>query len=81
VIIWARHWLAAPVVQPYGMLRMVRDVLHISGFLVFDAGGQIIELVLNQAAPLAPTLVTALRNLLAPTHIALNSSESNPRKR
>ncbi len=38
VIIWARHWLAVAPLQHYGILRMVRDVLHISGFLVFDAG-------------------------------------------
>ena len=76
VIIWARGWLAVPTLHRYGMLRMVRDVLHISGFLVFDAGGQIIELVLNQAAPLAPTLVTSLRGLLAPTHIALNLGQT-----
>lgn len=76
VILWARHWLAAVPLQQYGILRMVRDVLHISGFLVFDAGGQIIQLVLNQAAPLAPALVNPLRGLLAPTHIAVNLGQT-----
>ena len=56
VILWARRWLAAVPLHHYGILRLVRDVLHISGFLVFDAGGQIIQLVLNKAAPLAPAL-------------------------
>ena len=76
VILWARRWLAAVPLQQYGILRMVRDVLHISGFLVFDAGGQIIQLVLNQAAPLAPVLVQPLRGLLAPTHIAVNLGQT-----
>jgi hypothetical protein len=76
VIIWARGWLAVPTLLHYGMLRMVRDVLHISGFLVFDTTGQIIQLVLNQAAPLAPALVHSLRSLLAPTHVAVNLGQT-----
>jgi hypothetical protein len=28
VVVWARHWLAVPQVQQYGLLRMVRDVFH-----------------------------------------------------
>jgi len=76
VIIWARGWLAVPTLHRYGMLRMVRDVLHISGFLVFDAAGQIIQLVLNQAAPLAPALVHPLRSLLAPSHVVVNLGQT-----
>jgi len=76
VIIWARGWLAVPTLLHYGTLRMVRDVLHISGFLVFDTTGQIIQLVLNQAAPLAPALVHSLRSLLAPTHVAVNLGQT-----
>ncbi len=51
VIVWARGWLASPALQQYGMLRMVRDVFHISGFLLTDASGQVVQVVLNQAAP------------------------------
>jgi hypothetical protein len=76
VSIWARDWLAVPTLHRYGMLRMVRDVLHISGFLVFDAAGQISQLVLNQAAPLAPALVHSLRSLLAPTHVVVNLGQT-----
>ncbi len=38
VILWTRHWLAesASSLQCYGMLRMVRDVFHISGFFLLD---------------------------------------------
>ncbi len=44
VIVWARHWLASPTLQHYGILRMVRDVFHISGFLLTDACGQVLRL-------------------------------------
>jgi hypothetical protein len=67
-IIWARGWLAAPQLRSYGMLRMVRDVFHISGFLAVDALGQIVQVRLNQAAPLAPVVADSLRELLAHTH-------------
>ncbi len=80
VVIWARQWLtqaAAPSkLRHYGILRMVRDVFHVSGFLVLDASCHIVQIVLNQAAPLAPILVDSLRVLLAPTHVAVNSGET-----
>src|SRR5260221_7091743 len=76
VIVWARHWLASPTLQHYGMLRMVRDVFHISGFLLTDALGQVVQIVLNQAAPLAPALVDPLCALLARTHVAVNLGQT-----
>jgi hypothetical protein len=73
VIIWARHWLLAsqPRLQHYGIVRMVRDVFHISGFLCLDASGHVVHLVLNQDALLARSLLDSFRELLAPLHIAL----------
>jgi hypothetical protein len=76
VIIWARRWLASPTVRQYGMLRMVRDVFPISGFLLTDALGQVVQIVLNQAAPLAPALVDPLCALLARTHVAVNLGQT-----
>lgn len=80
VVIWARRWLtqaaASTKLQHYGILRMVRDVFHVSGFLVFDALGHLVQSVLNRAAPLAPILVHSLRVLLAPTPVAVNSGET-----
>ena len=58
------------------MLRMVRDVFHISGFLLTDAFGQVVQVVLNQAAPLAPALVDPLCKLLACTHMAVNLGQT-----
>jgi hypothetical protein len=80
VVIWARRWLteAAPAfkLQHYGILRLVRDVFHISGFLVFDALGQLLEIVLNCSAPLASALVNPLRELLTPAHVAICLGET-----
>ena len=76
VVVWAQHWLASPALHHYGTLRMVRDVFHISGFLVTDALGQVVQLVLNQAAPLAPALVDPLCVLLARTQVAVNLGQT-----
>src|SRR5204862_6017019 len=76
VIVWARHWLASPTLHHYGMLRLVRDVFHISGFLLTDACGQVVRIVLNQAAPLASALVDPLRQLLAGAHMAVNLGQT-----
>lgn len=39
VIVWMRNWLAEPAspLHRHGMVRMVRDVFHVSGFLLLDA--------------------------------------------
>src|SRR6266567_6656065 len=76
VIVWAHQWLASPALQHYGMLRMVRDVFPISGFLLTDALGQVVQIVLNQAAPLATVLVDPLGALLACTHVAVNLGQT-----
>jgi hypothetical protein len=72
VIVWARRWLAAPKLKHYGIFRLVRDVFHLSGFLIRDASGDIIQIVLNRAAPLAPCLLDSLVALLAPAHVAIS---------
>jgi hypothetical protein len=76
VIVWTRRWLASPSLQHYGTLRIVRDVFHISGFLLTDAFGQVTQVVLNQAAPLASALVHPLRQLLADAHVAVNLGQT-----
>ena len=77
LIVWARGWLRSeqPKLRRYGIMRMVRDVLQISGRLVVDGMGHLVTIVLNQAAPLAPGLVAALARLLAPAHIAVTLGE------
>jgi hypothetical protein len=78
VVIWAKLWLAGPVsaLQPYGPLRMVRDVFHVSGFLLLDAWGRIRQIGLNQDAPLALVLLSPLRALVAPAHVAINLAKT-----
>jgi hypothetical protein len=76
VLVWARQWLASPTLHHYGTLRMVRDVFHISGFLLLDACGQVTQIVLNQAAPLASALVDPLRKLLLCAHVAVNLGQT-----
>jgi len=77
VIVWARHWLVGqqPKLAHYGMLRMVRDVFHITGRIGLDARGHVVRIVLNQAAPLVGGIVTALQAVLAPAHIAVSLGE------
>ncbi len=56
----------------YGILRMVRDVFHFSGFLCLDPAGQVFEIVLNQDAHPARLIINSLSQLLAPMYIAIN---------
>ena len=78
VLIWARHWLAprCPRLARYGLLRLVRDVAQISGFLTLDAAGRLAQAVFNRAAPLAPSLVAAWGALLADDGIAVSLGET-----
>jgi hypothetical protein len=77
-LIWARHWLTPrwPTLARYGLLRLVRDVGQISGFLVFTSAGQVVAVVLNHAAPLATGLATALGALLAPERVAISLGQT-----
>jgi hypothetical protein len=74
VLVWARRWLAPhePKVRNYGLKRLVRDVLHISGFLIFTPNGRLSGIVLNQRAPLARNLCRGFDLILRPSRIAVN---------
>jgi hypothetical protein len=76
VVVWARRWLTCPQIQRYGILRMVRDVFHISGLLRFDALTQVVEIVLNQDARFTRSLIRPLRELLTPFYIVVSSGET-----
>ena len=73
VIVWARRWLAPhfPKVADLGILRMVRDVFHLSGFVVTDPFGHITQIVLNRLDPLANGLTAGLLALLAPEQVTV----------
>lgn len=65
VIIWAKAWLAAPQLQGYGILRMVRDVFHVNGLLLFDASGRMLQVILNRRSRLAHWLLPSFQHVLA----------------
>jgi hypothetical protein len=73
VLQWAHTWLAATTsaVQHYGPMRLVRDVFHISGFLLLDAWGHIRQIGLNRDAPLTPFLLGPFQTWVAPAHVAI----------
>ncbi len=76
VVVWARRWLAIAAGPHCGILRMVRDVFHISGFLCFDAFHHVVEIVFNQHSHQAHKLIPALRELLTPLHIVVSLGET-----
>ena len=73
VLVWSRRWLTpmAPRLASYGALRLVRDVLGISGLVEFDHNGAVTGLILNKGAPQVNTLVEAFCSLLSPQQIAV----------
>ena len=46
------------------------------GFLLLDAWGRIRQIGLNQDAPLAPVLLSPLRALVAPAHVAIHLAKT-----
>ena len=61
---------------PNILLRMVRDVFHVSGLLRFDASGSVVEIVLNQQACLARSFIRPLQALLAPLRVVVILGET-----
>ena len=72
-IVWARQWLTpyVPRMRGWGIMRMVRDVFHVSGQIVFDHRQQISQILLNPADPLAKGLAPGLFALLGSEFIAV----------
>jgi Transposase DDE domain group 1 len=77
LLIWARRWLAtsspqhAQRLQQYGIKRMIRDLSHISGFLIFDAQGRLQLIALSSACSLSKLMLAPLRQVLAPSSIVV----------
>jgi hypothetical protein len=74
VLVWARRWLtpAVPRLAGYGALRLVRDLLGISGFVEFALDATATRIVLNKGAPRASSLAEAFRSLLRPQQISVD---------
>jgi len=77
-IVWARQWLIpyVPRVRGWGIMRMVRDVFHMSGQIVFDHRQSISQILLNPADPLAKGLAPGLFALLGSEFIAVNLGQT-----
>lgn len=73
-LVWARQWLTpyVPSMRSWGIMRMVRDVLHVSGQIVFDHHQRITQIILNRADPLAKGLAPGLFALLGSEFIVVN---------
>lgn len=66
VLIWTRRWLSAeaPKLASFGVLRLVRDVMGVSGFVEVEGSKAIKRIVLNRAASLARHSAQAFHALL-----------------
>ena len=82
LLIWSRRWLAqsspeqASRLQQYGIKRLIRDLAHIRGLLVFDAQGRLQRIALSGASSLTRLLLVPLRQLLAPFSIVVTLDET-----
>ena len=78
LLIWVRRWLAphCPKVARFGLLRLVRDVCHLTGVILLDERNTICKIILNPADPLAKELQTGFANLLAQEHVAVCLGET-----
>ena len=75
LVVWFKRWLmeAAEVSQlrRYGVPRLVRDVLTISGMVEVGAAQAVMRLTLNKATPLARHCLKALQTLLKREHVSV----------
>ena len=71
---WARGWLAAaePRLKRYGIVRLLRDVLCVGGFVETDGRGAEAGAVLNRGSTLARLLAGGLRELLSEQSVAVS---------
>lgn len=77
-LVWARHWLcpSLPQLRRLGIMRLVRDVGHVSGRLGFDHRQRLVHIILNIANPLAEGLSRGLTALLASEHVTVTLGET-----
>ena len=78
LLVWARGWLAphCPRIARLGLLRLMRDVVHVTGQIVLDSHQSVRQIILNPADPFARELQTGLAALLAYEHVAVRLGET-----
>ena len=74
ILVWAREWLSAsePRLKRYGIVRLLRDVLRVSGFVEADDHGEAKGVVLNRGSTLARLLAGGLRELLGEQSVTVS---------
>jgi hypothetical protein len=77
-LVWVRRWLSpyCPRISSWGMLRLVRDLCHMTGLILFDPAGHIRQIVLNQADPVAKESSIGLASILAQEQVAVILGET-----
>ncbi len=72
-----RRWLSphCTKVSKFGFLHLVRDVFHVNGVIVLNHTADVLQIILNQADPLAKELQSGLAALLAQEQVAINLGE------
>jgi len=77
VVVWSREWLSeASQIRRQGVLRMVRDVFQVCGFVEVGAKQAIKRIVLNGAALWARRCANSLRALLKQQHVRVSLGET-----
>lgn len=80
LVVWFKRWLleAAETVKlkRYGVPRLVRDVLTISGMVQVGEAQSVTRITLNRAAPLARPCLKALQALLKREHVSVILGET-----
>jgi len=76
-LVWSRGWLAPayPQVCEFGILRLVRDVMQVSGMVTFDEANRPMHISFNALDPLGPELACAWQSVLAPYGITVDLTE------
>ena len=78
VVVWAREWLSgeSSKIKKNGVLRMVRDVFTVSGFLEMGPKNAIRRIVLSYAAAWARRCANSLRALLKQQQVRVTLGET-----
>jgi hypothetical protein len=78
LLVWTRCWLAplCPKIASFGMLRLVRDILQITGRIWIDEQKNVRKIVLNPADPFAKHIQAGFAALLAIEQVAVCLGET-----
>lgn len=72
--VWFRYYISIsePKLANFGLLLLVRDIIHITGVIVSDLYHKVLSITFNQVVHWASILAHSLKLFLASTHISFN---------